>query len=49
MHAARGGQNNGASRCECQAYQTLAGDFEIGQAVGRNLHDPARAESEAAT
>src|ERR1700722_9061342 len=43
VHAARGGKNYGASRCECQADQTLAGDFEIGQTVGGNLYDPARA------
>ena len=39
VHAAGRGKNYGASWCECQAYQPLAGDFEIGQTVGRNLHD----------
>src|SRR5580693_3369174 len=39
----RGGENYGASGCEGEAYQTLAGDFEIGQTVGCDLDDAARA------
>ena len=39
MHAAGGGENNGSSRGEGQAYESLAGNFEIGLAVGRDLYD----------
>src|ERR1700719_765061 len=43
MHAVGGGENCGASRRKRQAHQALAGDFEIGETVGRNLHDAAGA------
>ena len=43
MDGAGGGENYGASRSEGQADQALAGDFEIGLAVGCDLHDAARA------
>src|SRR6266568_376105 len=41
MHAACGGEDDGASRGKGEAHETLASDLEIGQAVGRNLHDAA--------
>src|SRR5580704_12402084 len=39
----RGGENDGASGSKRETDQTLARDFKIGQSVGRNLHDAARA------
>src|SRR4029077_11314397 len=39
----RGGENDGASGSKGETDQTLACDFKIGQSVGRNLHDAARA------
>src|SRR5579864_8793633 len=39
MHAVGGGEDYGASGGEGQADQALTGDFEIGQAVGADLHD----------
>src|SRR5579864_840381 len=41
MHAVGGGEDYGASGGESQANQALTGDFEIGQAVGADLHDAA--------
>src|SRR6266567_6677602 len=42
MHAACGGEDDGAARSEGEAHETLASNLEIGQAIGRNLHDSAR-------
>src|SRR5579864_9451045 len=43
MHAVGGGEDYRASGGEGQAHQALAGDFEIGQAVGADLYDAPRA------
>ena len=43
VDGAGGGEDDGAAGSEGETYQALAGDFEIGQAVGRDLHDAARA------
>ena len=43
MYAAGGGEDDRATRGECQADQALARDFKIGQAVRCNFYDPARA------
>ena len=43
VHAVRRGENDGASGGEGQADQTLAGDFEVSLAVGRDFYDSARA------
>src|SRR5450631_4702288 len=43
LHCAGGGEDYGASWGESKTHQTLAGDLEIGEAVGCDLHDAARA------
>src|ERR1700693_4436738 len=43
VHAARGGENYGTSWGKRQTHKTLTGDFEIRQAVRRDLHNPASA------
>ena len=43
MDRAGGGQDDGATGGEGEAYQALSGDFEVGESVGGNLHDAAGA------